>query len=123
MRCACAVYPDKLCDQISDALLDSFLAQDPESKVACETLATTGLVVCAGEVKTNAYVSIDDVVRDVIKEIGYDKSDYQNIHRTSYLYPFHPAWSYADFHCYYPDFWRCCRQYVTNRQHLPESLF
>ncbi len=70
-------HPDKLCDQISDALLDSFLAQDPESKVACETLATTGLVVCAGEVKTNAYVSIDDVVRDVIKEIGYDKSDYQ----------------------------------------------
>ena len=70
-------HPDKLCDQISDALLDSFLAQDPESKVACETLATTGLVVCAGEVKTNAYVSIDDVVRGVIKEIGYDKSDYQ----------------------------------------------
>ena len=70
-------HPDKLCDQISDALLDSFLAQDPESKVACETLATTGLVVCAGEVKTNAYVSIDDVVREVIKEIGYDKSDYQ----------------------------------------------
>ncbi|MBR6161013.1 MAG: methionine adenosyltransferase [Bacteroidales bacterium] len=70
-------HPDKLCDQISDALLDSFLAQDPESKVACETLATTGLVVCAGEVKTNAYVSIDDVARGVIKEIGYDKSDYQ----------------------------------------------
>ena len=70
-------HPDKLCDQISDALLDSFPAQDPESKVACETLATTGLVVCAGEVKTNAYVSIDDVVRGVIKEIGYDKSDYQ----------------------------------------------
>ena len=70
-------HPDKLCDQISDALLDSFLAQDPESKVACETLATTGLVVCAGEVKTNAYVSIDDVARGVIKEIGYDKSNYQ----------------------------------------------
>ena len=70
-------HPDKLCDQISDALLDSFLAQDPESKVACETLTTTGLVVCAGEVKTNAYVSIDDVTREVIKEVGYDKSDYQ----------------------------------------------
>ena len=70
-------HPDKLCDQISDALLDSFLAQDPESKVACETLTTTGLVVCAGEVKTNAYVSIDDVAREVIKEVGYDKSDYQ----------------------------------------------
>ena len=70
-------HPDKLCDQISDALLDSFLSQDPESKVACETLTTTGLVVCAGEVKTNAYVSIDDVAREVIKEVGYDKSDYQ----------------------------------------------
>lgn len=53
------------------------MAQDPESKVACETLTTTGLVVCAGEVKTNAYVSIDDVAREVIKEVGYDKSDYQ----------------------------------------------
>lgn len=66
-----------MCDQISDALLDAFLKQDPESKVACETLATTGLVVCAGEVKTEAYVSIDDVVRGVIKEVGYNKSDYQ----------------------------------------------
>ncbi len=69
-------HPDKLCDQISDALLDSFLSQDPESKVACETLTTTGLVVCSGEVKTNAYVSIDDVAREVIREVGYDKSDY-----------------------------------------------
>ena len=70
-------HPDKVCDQISDALLDSFLAQDPESKVACETLVTTGLVVCAGEVKTNGYVSIDDVARNVITKIGYTKSDYQ----------------------------------------------
>lgn len=70
-------HPDKVSDQISDALLDSFLAQDPESKVACETLVTTGLVVCAGEVKTNAYVPIDDVARDVIEKIGYNKSDYQ----------------------------------------------
>ena len=70
-------HPDKVCDQISDALLDSFLAQDPESKVACETLVTTGLVVCAGEVKTNGYVSIDDVARKVIDKIGYTKSDYQ----------------------------------------------
>lgn len=70
-------HPDKICDQISDALLDSFLAQDPESKVACETLVTTGLVVCAGEVKTEGYVSVDDVARRVIKNIGYNKSDYQ----------------------------------------------
>ncbi|MBO4655351.1 MAG: methionine adenosyltransferase [Bacteroidales bacterium] len=70
-------HPDKVSDQISDALLDSFLSQDPESKVACETLVTTGLVVCAGEVKTNGYVSIDDVARKVIEKIGYTKSDYQ----------------------------------------------
>ncbi len=70
-------HPDKICDQISDALLDNFLAQDPESKVACETLVTTGLVVCAGEVKTEGYVSVDDVARQVIKNIGYNKSDYQ----------------------------------------------
>ncbi len=70
-------HPDKVCDQISDALLDNFLAQDPESKVACETLVTTGMVVCAGEVKTKGYVSVDDVVRNVIERIGYTKSDYQ----------------------------------------------
>lgn len=70
-------HPDKICDQISDALLDSLLTQDPESKVACETLVTTGLVVCAGEVKTEGFVSVDDVARRVIKNIGYNKSDYQ----------------------------------------------
>ena len=70
-------HPDKVSDQISDALLDAFLARDPNSKVACETLVTTGLVVCAGEVKTKGYVPIDDTARRVIKKIGYDKSDYQ----------------------------------------------
>jgi len=70
-------HPDKVSDQISDALLDAFLVQDPNSKVACETLVTTGLVVCAGEVKTSGYVPVDDVARRVIKKIGYDKSDYQ----------------------------------------------
>jgi len=70
-------HPDKVSDQISDALLDAFLARDPNSKVACETLVTTGLVVCAGEVKTLGYVPIDDVARKVIEKIGYDKSDYQ----------------------------------------------
>jgi S-adenosylmethionine synthetase len=70
-------HPDKVSDQISDALLDAFLTQDPESKVACETLVTTGLVVCAGEVRTNGYVSVDDIARQVIKKIGYTKSDYQ----------------------------------------------
>lgn len=69
-------HPDKIADQISDALLDEFLKQDPESKVACETLVTTGLVVLSGEVKTHAYVDVQKVAREVIKDIGYTDSDY-----------------------------------------------
>jgi S-adenosylmethionine synthetase len=69
-------HPDKVADQISDALLDEFLRRDPESKVACETLVTTGLVVLSGEVKTNAYVDVQQVAREVIKRIGYTHSDY-----------------------------------------------
>ena len=68
-------HPDKVADQISDAILDRFLAYDPESKVACETLVTTGQVVVAGEVKSEAYVDLMEVIRDVIKEIGYDRSE------------------------------------------------
>ncbi|QNF33152.1 methionine adenosyltransferase [Adhaeribacter swui] len=70
-------HPDKVADQISDALLDEFLKQDPQSKVACETLVTTGLVVLSGEVKTKAYVDVQKVARDVIKRIGYTKSEYK----------------------------------------------
>ena len=70
-------HPDKVADQISDALLDEFLRQDAESKVAVETLVTTGLVVVAGEVRTTGYVEVQSVVREVIKKIGYTKSDYQ----------------------------------------------
>ena len=70
-------HPDKVADQISDALLDEFLAYDPSSKVACETLVTTGQVVLAGEVKSNAYVDVQDVARKVIERIGYTKSEYQ----------------------------------------------
>ncbi|MBA9078886.1 S-adenosylmethionine synthetase [Rufibacter quisquiliarum] len=66
-----------MADQISDALLDEFLKQDPQSKVACETLVTTGLVVLSGEVKTDAYVDVQKVARDVIKRIGYTKSEYK----------------------------------------------
>jgi S-adenosylmethionine synthetase len=69
-------HPDKVADQISDALLDEFLKQDPNSKVACETLVTTGLVVLSGEVKTHAYVDVQKVAREVIKDIGYTESDY-----------------------------------------------
>lgn len=69
-------HPDKVADQISDAILDNFLAQDPNAKVACETLVTTGQVVVAGEVRADAYVDIPGVVREVIEEIGYNKSEY-----------------------------------------------
>ena len=70
-------HPDKVADQISDAILDAFLAQDPESKVACETLVTTGLAVISGEVRSEAYVDVQSVARDVIRRIGYTKSEYQ----------------------------------------------
>jgi S-adenosylmethionine synthetase len=70
-------HPDKVADQISDAILDAMLAQDPNSRVACETLVTTGLVVVAGEITTNAYVDIHAVVRKAINEIGYNKAEYQ----------------------------------------------
>ena len=68
-------HPDKVADQISDAILDEFLAHDPNSKVACETLVTTGQVVVAGEVKSNAYIDLMDVTRRVINNIGYDRSE------------------------------------------------
>ncbi|MCQ2302236.1 MAG: methionine adenosyltransferase [Bacteroidales bacterium] len=70
-------HPDKVADQISDAMLDEILRNDPKSKVACETLVTTGLVMVAGEIRTNAYVEIQDVARRVINRIGYNKSEYQ----------------------------------------------
>ncbi|HCT29673.1 MAG TPA: methionine adenosyltransferase [Bacteroidales bacterium] len=70
-------HPDKVADQISDALLDEFLRQDPDSKVACETLVTTGLVVLSGEVKTKAYVDVQEVARRVIRRIGYTKHEYR----------------------------------------------
>ena len=70
-------HPDKVADQISDALLDEFLRQDPESKVAVETMVTTGLVMLAGEVRTTGYVDVQTVAREVIRQIGYTKSAYQ----------------------------------------------
>ncbi|WP_128546071.1 methionine adenosyltransferase [Larkinella soli] len=69
-------HPDKVADQISDALIDHFLAYDPTSKVACETLVTTGQVVLAGEVKTNTYLDVQKIAREVIRRIGYTKSEY-----------------------------------------------
>lgn len=70
-------HPDKIADQISDALLDNFLAFDPESKVACETLVTTGQVVLAGEVKSHTYLDVQNIARKVINDIGYTKGEYQ----------------------------------------------
>lgn len=68
-------HPDKVCDQISDAILDALMEKDPNSRVACETCCTTGLVMVMGEVTTNAYVDIQKIVRDTVKEIGYDSAD------------------------------------------------
>ena len=70
-------HPDKVADQISDAILDQFLARDADSKVACETLVTTGQVVVAGEVKSNAYVDLTETVRETVRSIGYNKSEYK----------------------------------------------
>ena len=69
-------HPDKICDQISDAILDEMIRQDPNSRVACETTVTTGLVMVMGEITTNAYVDIQKTVRDTIREIGYDRAKY-----------------------------------------------
>ena len=69
-------HPDKMCDQISDAILDALIAQDPMSRVACETCTTTGLVMVMGEITTNAYVDIQKIVRDTVREIGYTRGKY-----------------------------------------------
>lgn len=69
-------HPDKICDQISDAVLDSILAKDPSARVACETAVTTGMVLVMGEISTNCYVDIPKVVRETIREIGYDRAKY-----------------------------------------------
>jgi S-adenosylmethionine synthetase len=67
-------HPDKLCDQVSDAVLDALLAQDPESRVACETATTTGTVWVFGEISTNAYIDIEEIVRRTVRDIGYTGS-------------------------------------------------
>ena len=69
-------HPDKMCDQISDAILDALMAQDPMSRVACETSTTTGLVLVMGEITTKAYVDIQKIVRDTIREIGYTRGKF-----------------------------------------------
>ena len=78
-------HPDKVCDAISDAILDALMAQDPMSRVACETATCTGFVLVTGEITTKAYVDIPKIVRDTVKEIGYDKSEYGFDGHTLYL--------------------------------------
>ena len=69
-------HPDKICDQISDAILNEILTQDPYARVACETTCTTGMVQVMGEISTSCYVDIPKVVRDTVREIGYDRAKY-----------------------------------------------
>src|SRR5690606_25662512 len=69
-------HPDKMCDQISDAILDAIIAEDPDARVACETATTTGLVLVLGEITTDTYVDFQSVVRDTVRDIGYTRADY-----------------------------------------------
>ena len=69
-------HPDKLCDQVSDAILDAIIGQDPDARVACETAVTTGLVLVTGEITTDCYVDMQAVVRDTVRDIGYTNADY-----------------------------------------------
>ena len=83
-------HPDKICDQISDAILDDLLRQDPESRVACETMATTGLVLIAGEITTQGYCDFQKIVRDTVREIGYTKAEYGFDYETCCVLSSHP---------------------------------
>ena len=75
-------HPDKVCDQISDGVLDALLAADPQSRVACEVTAATGMILVMGEISTSAYADIPSIVRRTIREIGYDNADYGLDYRT-----------------------------------------
>lgn len=70
-------HPDKICDQVSDAVLDAVLAEDPDGRVACECFATTGMIVVGGEITTNTYIDLPKLVRNVIRDIGYTKAEYR----------------------------------------------
>ena len=69
-------HPDKICDQISDAVLDAILKEDPMGRVACETVTTTGMILCVGEISTECYVDIPKIARQVVIDIGYDRAKF-----------------------------------------------
>ena len=69
-------HPDKICDKVSDAILDALIAEDPQSRVACETVTNTGFIMCMGEISTKANIDIAQIVRDTVVEIGYDRGEY-----------------------------------------------
>ena len=79
-------HPDKLCDQVSDGVLDAVLAQDPMARVACETCTTTGVVMVMGEMTTTANISVEEIVRETVKKIGYDAQTISSVHRVQH-YP------------------------------------
>jgi len=113
-------HPDKVADQISDALIDNFLAFDPESKVACETLVTTGQVVLAGEVKSKAYLDVQTIAREVIRKIGYTKSEYMfEADSCGVLSAIHEQSGYDVWICYKRD----CRLYAYYFRPFSETAF
>ena len=83
-------HPDKICDKISDAILDEILRQDPLSRVACETFCTTGLVTVMGEISTSAYVDIQTIVRETVRDIGYTRAKYGLDRKSTRLNSSHP---------------------------------
>ena len=119
-------HPDKVCDQISDAILDAILAKDPKAHVACEVTATTGMVHVMGEITTECYVDIDSVARNVIKEIGYDNAQMSAICKMdpyvlkSYVDEYDLPKPTSDVHDYYRNFVRAIdgleEQMVTHDQ-------
>ena len=95
-------HPDKICDQISDAILDEILTHDPDARVACETCASTGLVHIMGEITTNCYVDFQKIVREVVADIGYTRAKFG----FDADIELHSNGSRSDIHCHQPDTFR-----------------
>ena len=91
-------HPDKLCDQVADGILDAMIKDDPKSRVACEVAVTIGLVIVLGEITTKTYVEIPDIVRRIVKDIGYTKPDYQFDYQSLATHGFHQE-AIAQYQC------------------------